>query len=138
MTEITKVSPARLEQPPERRLQTLALALLDHASATHRLPTQAWLLLQLAAAYYSAAQLSDAARSDRVGRDLVLATSIPDLTPNDQAIVACVVAFQREKLRPRRVPAGTAEDVRARTRSPTSNELAIGNKPTNANNQYQA
>ncbi len=105
MTEFEKVSPARSEQPPEQRIQALALALFDHVDAAHRLPTQDRRLLQLAAAYYSAARQSHAARPDRAWRDLVLAAPIPDLTPSEQAIVAGVVAFQRAKLRPHREPA---------------------------------
>jgi len=105
MTETEKVSAARSEQPHAQRIQILALTLFDHTGAAHRLPAQNRRLLQLAAACYNAARQSDAARPDRAGRDLVLAASIPDLTADDQAIVACVVAFQRSKVRPHREPA---------------------------------
>ena len=105
MTQTEKAVETRSAQPHAQRIQALALALFDQAGAAHRLPAQDRRLLQLAIACYSAARLSDAARPDRAGRDLALAAPIPDLTPDEQAIVACVVAFQREKLRPQREPA---------------------------------
>jgi CHAD domain-containing protein len=90
--------------PHALRTQALALALFDDADAVHHLPAHARRLLQQAAAYYSAARHADGERPGRVGRDLALAASIPDLSPDDQAVVACVVALQRTKVRPQREP----------------------------------
>src|SRR5262249_53092592 len=82
-----------------------AMALFDGAAAAHQLPAQSRRLLELAVAYYGAARQSQPEQSHRASRDLALAAPIPDLTPDDQAIVASVVAFQREKVRPQREPA---------------------------------
>ena len=88
--------------PPVLRIQVLALALFDHASIVHQLPIHGRRLLQQATAYFSAARQADGDRPDRVGRDLALAARIPDLSPDDQAMVAAVVALQRAKVRPQR------------------------------------
>ena len=87
---------------PQLRTQALALTLFDSAAVAHQLPTHGRRLLQQAAAYYSAARHTDDERPDRIGRDLALAMPISDLSPDDQAIVACVVALQRAKVRPQR------------------------------------
>ncbi len=103
MTETEKAVDIR-SMPPALRLQALALALFDQTDAAHDLPVHARRLLQLAAAYNSAARHAAGERPDRVGRDLALAAPIPDLSPDDQAIVAGVVALQRAKVRPQREP----------------------------------
>jgi CHAD domain-containing protein len=90
--------------PPALRTLALALAIFDQTGATHHLPAHARRLLQQAAAYYSAARHVDGERPDRVGRDLVLAALILDLSPDDQAIIAGAVALQRSKIRPQREP----------------------------------
>src|SRR5262245_6775940 len=101
MTETEQAVDVR-SLPHTLRTQALALALFDHADAAHHLPTRARRLLQQAAAYYSAARQADGDRPDRVGRDLVLTAPIPDLSSDDQAIVAGVIALQRAKVRPQR------------------------------------
>jgi CHAD domain-containing protein len=85
--------------------QAVALALFDGMAAAHRLPVRSRRLLELAAACYAAARRFDADRADRTGRDLALAAPIADLNADDQAVAACVVAFQRDKVRPNREPA---------------------------------
>jgi CHAD domain-containing protein len=86
-------------------LQAWALALFDGALAAHRLPERTRQLLEIASVYYSAARQEDVDQTARLGRDLALATPIPDLTPEQQAIVASVIALQRDRPRPRREPA---------------------------------
>ncbi len=103
MTETEQAVDVR-SLPPALRTQALALMLFDHASTAHQLPMHSRRLLQQATAYYSATRKADGERPDRMGRDLVLAAPIPDLSPDDQAIVACVVALQRAKVRPQREP----------------------------------
>src|SRR5262245_11719508 len=90
--------------PRALRLHALALALFDRSSSAHHLPLHSRLLLQPAAAFFSAALHADAERPDRLGRDLALAAPLPELSPTDQALVAAVVALQRDKLRPQREP----------------------------------
>jgi len=87
------------------RNQVVALLLFDGALAA-RLPGKARRLLVLASAYHAAvAQLGSDDRSERVGRDLVLAARLPDLSAEHQSIIASAVALQRAKVRPQREPA---------------------------------
>ncbi len=86
------------------RTQAVALLLFNGAVA-QRLPGKARQLLVLAVAYHLAAQLGKDDRSDRAGRDLVLAVRLPGLSVEHQSIVASAVAFQRAKVRPQREPA---------------------------------
>jgi exopolyphosphatase/guanosine-5'-triphosphate,3'-diphosphate pyrophosphatase len=88
-----------------QRLQVLALTLFDSTTDVHRLPAKTRRLLQLATVFYQRAGELDREHAHRVGRDLALAAPIGDLTPDEQAIVASTVAFQRDKVRPRREPA---------------------------------
>jgi CHAD domain-containing protein len=104
VTETETLVDVRSDLPDALRLQALALALFDHATTAHQLPAHARRLLQQSAAYYRAARYTDGERPDRLGRDLVLAAPIPDLSPNEQVIVAGVVALQRTKVRPQREP----------------------------------
>src|SRR5690242_4032702 len=87
---------------PERE-QAAAITLFE--GVANRLPARARHMLELAAAYHSAARQSRDERADRAGRDLALAAPIADLSPDEQAIIASAVAFQREKLRANREPA---------------------------------
>jgi len=93
------------EHDHEQRLQALALTLFDSTTEVHRLPAKTRRLLQLATVFYRRAGELDREHAHRVGRDLALAAPIDDLTPDEQAIVASTVAFQRDKVRPRREPA---------------------------------
>lgn len=84
---------------PWQHTQQLALRFFDAAVDCYRLSARARWLLQVAHAFSVAGRLLARERPDRVGRDLVLAARLPDLTAEEQAVVACVVAFQREKVR---------------------------------------
>ena len=85
-------------------VEALALALFDGTITVHRLPTKVRPLLALAAAYFTAIPLDQRRDADRIGRDMVLMVPIPNLSPVEQAIVASVLAFQRQKVRPHREP----------------------------------
>jgi CHAD domain-containing protein len=85
--------------------QATSLALFDGAAVAHGLPAHARRLLELAAGYHAAAREAGADHADRAGRDLALGAPIVGLSADEQAIVASVAAFQREKLRPNREPA---------------------------------
>src|SRR4029079_3343012 len=82
-----------------------AIGLFDQAAAAHGLPAHARRLLALAASYQFLARQAGADHSDRGGRGLALDAPIAGLSADEQAIVASVAAFQREKLRPNREPA---------------------------------
>jgi CHAD domain-containing protein len=83
---------------------SVALALFDGARVAHGLPKRARHLLELADTFYAAARRSGDERPDRVGRDMALALPLDGLDADEQAIVACAVALQREKVRARREP----------------------------------
>src|SRR5262249_17884920 len=102
-TESDLMKPADLDRA--RRLQALALTLFDGAAAVHRLPEEMRHLLQLAAMFYDAGRSSEPARPNGAGRDLALDRPLDGYSPTEQAIVASVVALQREKPRPQREPA---------------------------------
>ena len=94
-----------LDTDNKRSLQSLALTLFDSLTEVHGLPAKTRYLLQLAAAFYQRSSELDAEHAHRVGRDLVLAAPMGDQTPDEQAIVASVLAFQRDKVRPEQEPA---------------------------------
>jgi len=83
--------------------EVVAIALFDGVAP--RLPGRARHMLELAAAFHAAAYKNGDERADRAGRDMALAAPIDGLSANEQAIIACAVAFQREKLRSNREPA---------------------------------
>lgn len=90
---------------PEREQALMATAITLFESVASRLPARARHMLELAAAYHSAARDSGDERADRFGRDLALAAPIAGLSADEQAIIASAVAFQRTKLRSNREPA---------------------------------
>jgi CHAD domain-containing protein len=103
--EMTAIEPAESSQNAAMPgLLAWALALFDSTRAAHKLRADAREWLQYAADYFAAAGEGDADARARRGRDLVLAAPIVGLNAGEQAIVAGVVALQREKVRPRREP----------------------------------
>lgn len=105
MITATGVSDSRTEPAPDQRLRRLALALFDGTTALHHQHSAARRLLAIATSYYVAGRELDRSRPDRAARDLALAQPLADFTPDEQAIIACTVALQRDKLRPQREPA---------------------------------
>ena len=91
------------EHEPAPVAEAIALTLFDAVAA--KLPGRARHLLELAAAFHSAARAADDERTDRAGRDMALAAPITGLSSDEQAIIASAAAFQREKLRSSREPA---------------------------------
>jgi len=87
-----------------RSLQGLSLRLFDSLIDMHRLPTKTRHVLQLAAAFYERASELDADHAYRLGRDLALAAPLSDQTPSEQALIASVIALQRDKVRPEHEP----------------------------------
>lgn len=90
-------APARSEE-----FQAAAHALFGAAREAHKMPHKAWRLLATAMAFLDAARQIDAAHAPRISRDMVLAAPFHDLSGEEQCIVASVLAFQRDKLRPER------------------------------------
>src|SRR4051812_2298182 len=92
-----------LDREAESHPQPAARVLFESVAA--RLPAHARRMFELAAAFHAAAQDAGDERADRSGRDLALAAPIVGVNADEQAIIACAVAFQREKLRSNREPA---------------------------------
>jgi len=90
---------------PERELVAEAVAITLFESVAPRLPAHARHMFELATAFHAAVREAGDERADRAGRDLALAAPIAGLSSDEQAIIACAVAFQREKLRSNREPA---------------------------------
>jgi CHAD domain-containing protein len=105
MTPATGVSDSHTDHASDQRLRRLALTLFDGTAELHHQHSASRRLLHIATGYYTAGRAIDAERPDRAARDLVLARPLADVTPDAQAISACVVALQRNKLRPQREPA---------------------------------
>ncbi len=80
----------------------VALDLFDRTMPAHQLPGRARRMLFLAAEIYMAAGGPMVEYAPRMGRDMALATVLPGLDADEQAIVASAVAFQRAKLRTHR------------------------------------
>ena len=89
----------------KQSLQSLALKLFDALTEVHGLPAKTRHVLQLAAAFYERASESPTESAHRLGRDLALAAPISDRTADEQALIASVVALQRDKVRPEQEPA---------------------------------
>lgn len=90
--------------PAASDLCSTALALFDAAAATHGLSAQLRPLLALAASCYAAARQAGDDRPDRLGRDMALDLPLRGLSASERAIAAGAVAFQREKVKPKREP----------------------------------
>src|SRR5215213_6342835 len=104
MITATDVSDTHTDHAPDQRLRRLALALFDGTTALHHQHSASRRLLNAATSYYAAGRELDRARPDRAARDLALAQPLAGFTPDEQAIIACTVALQRDKLRPQREP----------------------------------
>src|SRR5689334_14719543 len=104
MTEIDQSGEPSIDNH-KRSLQWLALRLFDALTEVHRLPGKTRHLLQLATAFYQRASAIADEPAHRLGRDLALAAPLGDQAPDEQALVAGVVAFQRDKVRPQQEPA---------------------------------
>lgn len=113
--EHSVVIPAALNR--SGRMQALALVLFDQGFEAHQLPEKLRQLLHYAAACYCAVLEKSSDTPERDGRDAVLAGLFPDLTPVQQAIVACAVVFQREKLRTHRETAFLRLDQKQQERA---------------------
>jgi CHAD domain-containing protein len=88
-----------------RHVADLALTLFDKSKKLHELPDKLRPLLETAALLHSVGAQASQAQQHLIGRDIVLDTPLSRLDENERAMVACLVAFHRKKVRPDYEPA---------------------------------
>ncbi|NJN66043.1 MAG: CHAD domain-containing protein [Chloroflexaceae bacterium] len=82
-----------------------ALTLFDTVRRPYDLPRRARDLLEVGALLHDVGFPIDPLQHHLIGRDIVLDSDISGLDENERAIVACLVAFHRKKVRPDEEPA---------------------------------
>jgi CHAD domain-containing protein len=106
LTQITDIfATYRVDLSHARQVADLALALFDAVAERYELPAAGRRLLEVGALLHNVGITTDPPLHHLVGRDIVLRHVIDDLSQRDQAIVACMVAFHRKKVRPQLEPA---------------------------------
>jgi CHAD domain-containing protein len=88
-----------------RHVANLSLAIFDTVQKKCDLPTKARYLLEIGALLHDIGLTTDPANHNIVGRDIILSTELDGLDEDQRAIVACMVAFHRKKVRPETEPA---------------------------------
>lgn len=94
----------RVDLAHARHVADLALALFDGTRALHELNRRARRLLELGALLHNVGLNIDQPTHHLVGRDIVLDDGLAVLEPGERAIIACLVAFHRKKVRPHEEP----------------------------------
>lgn len=95
----------RVDTDHARHVAALSLALFDVVYERYGLPAGARRLLELGSLLHNVGLTTDPPDHHIVGRDIVLRHPIEGLSQRDHAIVACLVAFHRKKVRPQQEPA---------------------------------
>jgi CHAD domain-containing protein len=95
-------------------VSALAGSLFDALRPVHGLPRKRRKLLRQAATLYYVGAALDAEHPHRVGRDLILAQPLRDVSTSDRLLLAALVALNRNRVRMDREPAIAALDQRAR------------------------
>ncbi len=105
MTIETLFEQYHVDQEHARHVADMALALFDRLGPVYGLPTQARCLLEMGALLHNVGLTTDPDRHHQVGRDIILAAEMADLSETDRAMLACLVAFHRKKVRTEEEPA---------------------------------
>ncbi len=92
-----------------------ALTLFSVLKSTHRLPKKRRKLLRQAALLCDIGAAGDPEHPHAAGRDLILAQPLRGVSTTDRLALACIVAFQREKVKPEREPTLAALEERLQT-----------------------
>lgn len=77
-----------------------ALTLFDGTQALHHLSSRSRSLLEIGALLHNIAYEIDQPKHHTLGRSMILHSQIEDLNEQEQALIACLVAFHRKKVRP--------------------------------------
>jgi CHAD domain-containing protein len=94
----------RVDLAHARHVADLALALFDGTRALHELNQRARRMLELGALLHNVGLNIDQPTHHLVGRDIVLDDGLANLESDERAIIACLVAFHRKKVRPQQEP----------------------------------
>ncbi|MCX7791810.1 MAG: CHAD domain-containing protein [Chloroflexaceae bacterium] len=95
----------RVDVAHARQVADLALALFDAVAERYELLPAQRRLLEIGALLHNVGMTTDPPEHHLVGRDIVFYQEIGDLSPRERAVVACMVAFHRKKVRPELEPA---------------------------------
>jgi CHAD domain-containing protein/DNA-directed RNA polymerase specialized sigma24 family protein len=87
-----------------RFVASQALAIFGALKPTHRLPKKRRKQLRQAALLCNIGATIDPEHPYAAGRDLILAQPLRDISTTDRLALACIVAFQRDKVKPEREP----------------------------------
>lgn len=87
-----------------RHVADCALALYDGAAAFHALPPRARELIETGALLHNVALEVDEPNHHIAGRDIVLASSLDGVAPEERAILALIVVFHRKAVAPDQEP----------------------------------
>ena len=98
-----------------RHVAAQARILFDALKPIHRLPRKRRRLLKLAALLNTVGVTADPERPHRAGRDLILAQPLRSVSTTDRLALACIVAFNRKKVRPEHEATMSALEGRLRT-----------------------
>ncbi|HMQ29604.1 MAG TPA: CHAD domain-containing protein [Chloroflexaceae bacterium] len=104
----------KVDQAHARKVADLALALYDAVAGRYDLPQRQRRLLEVGGLLHNVGLTTDPPAHHLVGRDIVLRHPIAGLSPRERALVACMVAFHRKKVRPELEPAYLALGKQAR------------------------
>lgn len=94
-----------VDQAHARQVADLALTLFDAVAPIYDLPRRTRRLLEIGALLHNVGMTTDPPQHHIVGRDIVLNAEFADLDADERAVVACLVAFHRKKVRPSLEPA---------------------------------
>lgn len=95
----------KVDQRHARHVADLALALFDAVAGRYKLPVAQRHLVELGALLHNVGLTTDPPAHHLVGRDIVLRHTLHAVNHREQALVACMVAFHRKKVRPQLEPA---------------------------------
>jgi CHAD domain-containing protein len=88
-----------------RHVAALSLALFDVVQKRCDLPGKARPLMEVGALLHDVGMTADPPNHNITGRDIILDTDLDGMDEDQRAIIACMVAFHRKKVRPEAEPA---------------------------------
>jgi CHAD domain-containing protein len=100
--------------PRARYVADNAGTLFDMLRKVHGLPRKRRKLLRSAALLAGVGASQQSEEPERAGRDLILAQPLHDVSTSDRLELACIVALQREKMKPGKEPALEALEPKQR------------------------
>ncbi len=105
MNVIALLETYKVDQAHARKVADLSLELFDAAAERYGLPASHRRLVEIGGLLHNVGLTTDPPTHHLVGRDIVLRHVIEELSPRERALLACMVAFHRKKVRPQLEPA---------------------------------